>query len=74
MATPKVIILTGASRGIGMAMAHYLLKAGHKLVVVARTEKPLDELKQQYPGQVEVLVADVAKDSSVSRFLVFVYH
>lgn len=56
----KVIILTGASRGIGLAIAHYLLKESHKLVVVARTAAPLEELKKQYPGQVEVLAADLA--------------
>jgi len=61
MAAEKVIILTGASRGIGLAIAHYLLKEKHnKLVVVARTAGPLEELKKQYPGQVEVLVGDLA--------------
>ncbi|RFU27646.1 hypothetical protein B7463_g8696, partial [Scytalidium lignicola] len=60
MASEKIIILTGASRGIGLAIAHYLLRKSHKLVVIARTEGPLLELKKEYPGQVEVLVQDVA--------------
>lgn len=60
MASSKVIIITGASRGIGLAMATYLLKASHKLVVVARTAEPLENLKKQYPGQVELLAADLA--------------
>lgn len=50
----KVIILTGASRGIGLAVAHYLLKASHNLVVVSRSQGPLEELDKQYPGQVKV--------------------
>jgi NAD(P)-dependent dehydrogenase (short-subunit alcohol dehydrogenase family) len=60
--TDKVIILTGASRGIGLAMARFLLqqeKAKHKLVVVARTAGPLEELRKAYPGRVEVLVGDL---------------
>lgn len=60
MAGQKVIILTGASRGIGLAIAHYLLKASHKVVVVARSEGPLKELDSQYPGQVGVLSGDLA--------------
>ncbi|WPG99918.1 Hypothetical protein R9X50_00273900 [Acrodontium crateriforme] len=56
----KVIILTGASRGIGLAIAHYLLGQSHKLVVVSRSEQPLRELEKQYNGQVAVLAGDLA--------------
>jgi len=63
MSTPnsKVIILTGASRGIGLSIAHFILKSTnfHKVVVVARTAGPLEELKKQYPGQVAVFVGDL---------------
>ena len=56
----KVIILTGASRGIGLAAAHYLLKNQHKVLAIARSEGPLKELQNQYPsGQVEILAADL---------------
>lgn len=60
MAEPKVIILTGASRGIGLAIAHFLLKQSHKLVVVARSEQALRELEKQYNGNVAVLTGDLA--------------
>lgn len=60
MAASKVIILTGASRGIGLAMAHYLLKAKHQLLLVSRTAGPMEELRELYPGQVEVLAGDLA--------------
>lgn len=68
----KVIILTGASRGIGLAVAHYLLKQSHKLVVVARSEGPLRELEKQYSSeQVEVVAGDLADlslgDKAVQR-------
>jgi NAD(P)-dependent dehydrogenase (short-subunit alcohol dehydrogenase family) len=56
----KVVILTGASRGVGLAIAHYLLRQSHKLVVVARTEQPLRQLEKQYKDQVAVLVGDLA--------------
>lgn len=58
--SPKTIILTGASRGIGLAIAHYLLKRSHNLVLVARSEQPLRELENQYKNQVAILVGDLA--------------
>ncbi|KAF2191024.1 NAD(P)-binding protein [Zopfia rhizophila CBS 207.26] len=62
MAAPeeKVIILTGASRGIGLAISHHLLKQNHKLVVLARTHSALDTLHYQYPDQVEALAGDLS--------------
>ena len=60
MGESKVIVLTGASRGIGLAIAHFLLKNSHKVVVVARSEKPLRDLESQYPNQVAVLTGDLS--------------
>lgn len=58
MSTSKVIIVTGASRGIGLAICHYLLKQSHKIVAVARSEQPLRALEQEYSGQVAVVTGD----------------
>jgi len=55
----KNIIVTGASRGIGLAIAKYLLKEGHKVFVVARTQEPLEKLKEEFPGKVEFLAGDL---------------
>lgn len=58
--TSKTIIVTGAGRGIGLAISKYLLERSHKLVLVARTESDLQVLKKQYPAQVEYLAADLS--------------
>ncbi|CZR63815.1 related to human corticosteroid 11-beta-dehydrogenase [Phialocephala subalpina] len=60
MSEPKSIILTGASRGIGLAIAKYLLGQKHNLFLVARTKEPMEKLKKEFPGQVEFLSADLA--------------
>lgn len=60
MSPSKAIILTGASRGIGLAIAHHLLQNSHNLVLVARSEGPLRALETQYKGQVAVLTGDLA--------------
>jgi NADP-dependent 3-hydroxy acid dehydrogenase YdfG len=55
----KVIIVTGASRGIGLAVAQSLLDASHKVVLVSRSADQLEELKKRYPSQVAYLAADM---------------
>jgi short-subunit dehydrogenase len=60
MSPSKSIILTGASKGLGLAIAKYLLGESHKLVLVARSAGPLEKLKVEYPGQVEFVAADLA--------------
>jgi short-subunit dehydrogenase len=52
-------LITGASSGIGEAMAHLLGEAGVSMVVVARRRDRLDDLARRY-RHVEVLDADLA--------------
>ncbi|KAI9676271.1 MAG: hypothetical protein M1829_003100 [Trizodia sp. TS-e1964] len=61
--TSKNIILTGASRGIGLAVARFLLQSSHKLVVIARSRGPLEELQIQYPSQIVIVTGDLGKQS-----------
>lgn len=67
MSETKAIILTGASRGIGLAIAKYLLAQKHSVFLVARTKGPMEALKNQFPDQVEFLSADLA-DFEVCHF------
>ena len=46
----RVIIVTGASSGIGLATAKLLAKKGAKVALVARSEDKLDDLTHQLPG------------------------
>ena len=64
----KVIVVTGASRGIGYAVAKHLLDRSHKVVLVSRTQTALETLKSQYPSQVEYLAGDLT-DFAVSSLL-----
>ncbi|KAL8840306.1 MAG: hypothetical protein Q9170_001390 [Blastenia crenularia] len=59
----KVIIVTGASRGIGLALSRFLLEKPQcaKIVVIARTKQALEDLRAQYPNdQVQVLAGDLS--------------
>lgn len=59
------IWLTGASSGIGQAMAQALLQRGHRLALSARRTEPLQALAQAFPGQVLVLAGDLGEAESV---------
>ncbi|PYI32107.1 short-chain dehydrogenase [Aspergillus indologenus CBS 114.80] len=65
----KTIIVTGASRGIGLAIAKYLLTApqSHNVVVIARSAEPLQQLKEQYSQQVAVLNGDLSDFSLAQK-------
>jgi NADP-dependent 3-hydroxy acid dehydrogenase YdfG len=46
--TGKVVLITGASSGIGQACAHEYAKHGSHLILCARRTAKLDGLKQQF--------------------------
>lgn len=59
----RTIVLTGASGGIGRAVAKALAQQGAKLILVGRHADSLQILAGQLPGQHQIAVADVASDS-----------
>ena len=61
-------VVTGASSGIGMALATELARRGHSLIVVARREAVLDELKarleRDFGVDVEVMACDLSNPAA----------
>ena len=60
----QVIVLTGASSGIGLATARAAAERGARLVLVARNEAALEELAGEIKakgGEAIAVAADVAK-------------
>ena len=60
-------LVTGASSGIGRAIAERLAGAGVEVVAVARDGERLDKLAADLPVDVEVLAADLAEPAQVAR-------
>src|SRR5262245_48412150 len=56
-----VIVITGASAGIGKALAQHLSARGGKLVLSARRAEMLDQLNASLGGKHLVVRADVSK-------------
>lgn len=64
------VVITGASRGFGFAIAEQFAAAGHSLYLCARDQERLrqsaDTLKAQYPGLiVYVYAADLSDEKAV---------
>ena len=55
------VLITGASSGIGEEMAYYLSKLGYDLILVARNEEKLKEIKNKIKNNVEIISTDLTK-------------
>lgn len=69
----RAIVITGASSGIGEAVAYAMAKQQAKLILVARRQEKLEQVAQvcrQYTSQkVEVIATDMADCQQVDRLI-----
>jgi NAD(P)-dependent dehydrogenase (short-subunit alcohol dehydrogenase family) len=64
----RVAIITGASRGIGKSASYLFAKKGFNLVITARNQLALEEIKKDisnlYSVRVELISGDITKDET----------
>ena len=68
----KVAIVTGASKGIGEAMAEALAEAGAKVVVSSRKQEAIDEVASQLKSkgyEATAIVCNVGKQESMQELI-----
>lgn len=59
--------MTGGSRGIGLAIAEGLVRAGADVVLVSRNRKALEAARKKLGAKASIVVADVGKPADVDR-------
>ena len=60
----SIVIVTGASSGIGLATARLLTSKGAKVALVARSKDKLEHLSKELPGSVAI-PADMTKEEDI---------
>jgi NAD(P)-dependent dehydrogenase (short-subunit alcohol dehydrogenase family) len=58
-------LITGASSGLGRALAEHVLTAGHQVVATARSTSSLDDLRTAYPETAFITTLDVTDPRSI---------
>lgn len=67
--TDSVVLVTGASRGLGAAMAIALAKEGAYVVAAARSKDSLAEVAAQGAGRISTVEADMRDEDSVAALV-----
>lgn len=65
MSTPKVIVLTGATRGLGRALVAPFVAAGHTVLGCGRSADQVAELRKQFLAPHDFASVDVADAAAV---------
>lgn len=60
-------LITGASSGMGRDMAKVLSQKGYDLILVARDEKKLEEVKKQLKTETKIVVMDISKEENCKK-------
>lgn len=63
----KAAIITGASRGIGLGIAHRLVDEGARVCITARKLEPLLEAAEEFPAGTVIPIAGKADDANHRR-------
>jgi NAD(P)-dependent dehydrogenase (short-subunit alcohol dehydrogenase family) len=62
---PKTIVVTGATRGLGLAMVEKFIELGHTVLGCGRSREQVEMLRHKYQGAHDFAVVDVARESQV---------
>ena len=60
-------LITGASSGMGRDMAKILSQKGYDLILVARDEKRLEEVKKQLKTEARIVAMDISKEENCKK-------
>ena len=62
-----IAVITGATKGIGHAIAKQFASKKFDLVITSRSQSDLDKLKDEWQTQYEINIHALASDLSIAR-------
>ncbi|MCA9220964.1 MAG: SDR family oxidoreductase [Planctomycetales bacterium] len=68
MSEQRRIVLTGASRGLGLAMTEAFIEQGHTVLGCARSASAIQQLTERFPAPHRFWQVDVADDEQVGAW------
>jgi NAD(P)-dependent dehydrogenase (short-subunit alcohol dehydrogenase family) len=69
MSDSKLIVVTGATRGLGRAMVDRFVELGHRVVGCGRDEGGIAALRSRFDGQHDFAALDVSRDDQVRAWV-----
>ncbi|MGB8148919.1 MAG: SDR family NAD(P)-dependent oxidoreductase, partial [Azonexus sp.] len=72
MSTPRIVVLTGVTRGLGRAMLKELVAAGRTVAGCGRNAGHIETLRREYPAPHLFASVDVSDDVQVSNWAVHI--
>jgi 3-oxoacyl-[acyl-carrier protein] reductase len=63
----RLFVVTGATSGMGLAITKCLVNEGCKVIVNARTEENLIDLKKTHGDHLEILHGDITTDATIAN-------
>src|ERR1051326_1976530 len=64
----KLIVVTGTTKGLGLALTHKFIQLGHTVLGCGRSRNIIELLRQKYPAPHDFAAVDVSHESEVERW------
>src|SRR5437588_1570105 len=64
----KIVLITGATKGLGRAMVGEFALSGHTVLGCGRTKKEIDQLRRRFGKPHDFYTVDVASDDEVKSW------
>ncbi|MFJ6784073.1 SDR family NAD(P)-dependent oxidoreductase [Streptomyces yangpuensis] len=65
----KTAVITGGTKGLGLAIAREFLREGARVVCASRSEGDVKELREEYPGRTHYVQVDVSDPQAVRELM-----
>ena len=68
MSEPRIIVITGVTKGLGRAMLEEFASLGHTVIGCGRNRDAIDALSQKFPRPHDFSVVDISSDNDVAAW------